>query len=255
MKAIINARLFDFNKYIENGYLIFDKEIVESGEMSKFVDKGYEIIDAKGELVMPSFVCGHAHIYSIFARGLILPFNPKNFQEILDQMWWKIDAKIDNKITFYSGIAAAYEFLLNGVTTVIDHHASGDEILGSLESLKRAVSDVAHMRGIYCFESSDRYPIHECIKENQYFAATYHDEHAAGLFGMHASMSLSDESLRLIKSNQGGVPIHCHIAESKMDEDDSYEKYNKSIIERFDEFGIIEPDSSNLSMIDLLYFS
>lgn len=137
MKAIINVRLYDYVNYIENGYIIFDKEIIEVGQMKKFVNNNYDIIDGKGALLLPNFVCAHSHIYSIFARGLSLPFSPHNFLDILEQMWWKIDAKLNNELTYYSGICASSEFLLNGVTTVIDHHASG-EILGSLNALKRA---------------------------------------------------------------------------------------------------------------------
>ena len=167
MKALINVRIYDYHQYIENGFIIFDNEIREIGPMKNYAPRyDFEVIDGHGDLVMPSFVCAHAHIYSIFARGLALPFDPKNFQDILDQLWWKIDAQINNEITYYSGIAAASEFLLNGVTSVIDHHASG-EILGSLSSLKKAVSDVAGMRGIYCFETSDRYNVDECVEENR----------------------------------------------------------------------------------------
>lgn len=243
MKAIINVRLFDYTEYIENGFIIFDKEIVKVGKMSEFkADNKLDVIDGHGDLILPSFVCAHAHIYSIFARGLALPFNPKNFQDILDQLWWRIDRQIDNEITYYSGIAAASEFLLNGVTTVIDHHASG-EIIGSLSSLKKAVSDVAGMRGIYCFETSDRYNVNECVKENSEFLSNNHDEKAAGLFGMHASMSLSDASLKKIHDNLKGGQIHCHVAESKMDEDNSENKYGMRIIERFEKFGLLSPYS------------
>ena len=28
MKAIINARIYDYEKYIENGYVVFDKKII-----------------------------------------------------------------------------------------------------------------------------------------------------------------------------------------------------------------------------------
>ena len=119
MKAIINVRIYDYQNYIENGYVVFDKNIIKVGKMSEFKNEGYSLIDGKGQLLLPNFVCAHSHIYSIFARGLALPFNPKNFQEILDQMWWKLDSQIDNDITYYSGIAAGSEFLLNGVSTVI----------------------------------------------------------------------------------------------------------------------------------------
>lgn len=243
MKAIINARIYDYKDYIENGFAVFDKQIIEVGPMSSYKKRSdVEEIDFEGDLLIPSFVCSHAHIYSIFARGLALPFNPKNFQEILDQMWWKLDAKLTNELTYYSGIAASYEFLLNGVTTVIDHHASG-EIIGSLKSLSKAVSGVANMRGVYCFETSDRYNVDECIEENVNFGLNEKSEKVCGLFGMHASMSISDATLEKIAAKNEYLPIHVHVAESNMDEEDSNEKYHQNIISRFDKYKIIKQDS------------
>lgn len=240
MNAIINARIYDYVTYIENGYLVYDDKIVEVGDMKNFKNKGYDKVeDFGGDLLMPTFVCAHSHIYSIFARGLILPFNPKNFQDILDQMWWKLDAELVNKETYYSAICAGEEFLLNGVTSVIDHHASG-EILGSLKELRKAFVGPLKMRGIFCFETSDRYDVKACLKENSSFARKYPGE---GLFGMHASMSISDKTLKSIAKVQNGVPVHVHVSESEMDEEDSYAKYGKSIIERFDEAGILIPNS------------
>ncbi|MCQ2801466.1 MAG: amidohydrolase family protein [Bacilli bacterium] len=240
MNAIINARIYDYVTYIENGYLVYDDKIVEVGDMKNFKNKGYDRVeDFGGDLLMPTFVCAHSHIYSIFARGLILPFNPKNFQDILDQMWWKLDAELVNKETYYSAICAGEEFLLNGVTLVIDHHASG-EILGSLKELRKAFVGPLKMRGIFCFETSDRYDVKACLKENSSFARKYPGE---GLFGMHASMSISDKTLKSIAKVQNGVPVHVHVSESEMDEEDSYAKYGKSIIERFDEAGILIPNS------------
>lgn len=243
MKALVNVRIFDYQNYIENGYVVFDETIHEVGEMKNFKDKGYQVIDGKGQLLMPNFVCAHSHIYSIFARGLILPFNPHNFQEILDQMWWKLDSKIDNPITYYSGIAAGSEFLLNGVTTIIDHHASGEDILGSLTSLKKALDNTLHLRSVLCFETSDRYNVKECIKENISFANRYHTSHVAGLFGMHASMSLSEKTLKEVSRKLKDLPIHIHVAESDMDVIDAKEKYNTTIVERLDKHGLVNKDS------------
>ncbi len=242
MKALINVRIYDYDKYIENGYVVFDKNIVEVGKMSDFVNKGYSLVDGKGQLLLPNFVCAHSHVYSIFARGLSLPYNPKNFQEILDQMWWKLDSQIDNDITYYSGIAAGSEFLLNGVTTIIDHQASG-EILGSLNSLKKALVNTLHLRSVLCFETSDRYSLQDCVKENASFIAKNHTDHVSGLFGMHASMSLSDTSLKLISKKLKGNPIHIHVAESEMDEQDSQNKYGMNIISRLDKYHLINKDS------------
>lgn len=243
MKALINVRIYDYQNYIENGYVVFDSEIIEVGQMKDFVNNGYQVIDGKGQLLLPNFVCAHSHIYSIFARGLVLPFNPKNFQEILDQMWWKLDKQIDNDISYYSGIAAGSEFLLNGVTTIIDHHASGKDILGSLASLKKALDNTLKLRSILCFETSDRYDVDSCIKENISFSNKYHNQYISGLFGMHASMSLSEETLKKISKKLKDLPIHIHVAESEMDEIDSENKYKTTIIERLDKYHLINPNS------------
>ena len=240
MNAIINARIYDYVQYIENGYLLYDDKIIEAGDMRDFKNENLEKIeDFHGDLLMPTFVCAHSHIYSIFARGLSLPFNPKNFQDILDQMWWKLDAQLDNKMTYYSAISAGYEFLLNGVTSVIDHHASG-EIKGSLSALRKAFIGPLKMRGIFCFETSDRYDIKQCIKENVSFANRYHGD---GLFGMHASMSISDKTLKQIAKVKGNIPLHIHVAESEMDEQDSMMKYGKTIMERLEDSGVLINES------------
>lgn len=243
MKAIINVRIYDYQNYIENGFVVFDKEIVKVGKMSDFKDEDYQTIDGKGQLLLPNFVCNHSHIYSIFARGLALPFSPQNFLQILEQMWWKIDAQLDNKGTFYSGICAGKEFIENGVTTIIDHHASGADIIKSLTNLKKSLVDILGLRAILCFETSDRYPIDQCIKENISFMRRYHTDHVAGLFGMHASMTLSNKTLASVSRHLNGEPIHIHVAESQMDEDDSLEKYNMTIMERLEKYNLVNPNS------------
>ena len=51
-----------------------------------------ETLDARGQLVMPGNICAHTHFYSSFARGLALPGEPpKNFVEILEKLWWRLD--------------------------------------------------------------------------------------------------------------------------------------------------------------------
>ena len=251
MKVITNVRIFDYKNYIENGYVVFDKQIIEVGPMSQYKDNGVKPIDGQGQLLLPNFVCNHAHIYSIFARGMILPFDPHNFLEILEQMWWKMDAKIDNKTTYYSGICAGKEFIENGVTTIIDHHASGTDITGSLKALKKALVNDLGLRAVLCFETSDRYPVDKCIKENISFMQKNKDDHIAGLFGMHASMTLSNKTLASASKKLKDGPIHIHVAESKMDEEDSQAKYGMSIIERLDKYGLVHPNSLIVHGVDI----
>lgn len=243
IKAIINTRIYDFESYIENGFVLFDEKIIEVGSMKAFNNMSYEIIDGSGYLVMPGLVTGHTHIYSTFARGMSVPFHPLNFQDILDQLWWKMDRQIDLETTYYSGIVSAVDHVKNGVTTMIDHHASGADILGTLEVLKRAVCDSVHIRGVFAFETSDRFNVDRAIKENISFNKLYGSPFTKGLFGLHASMSLSEETLKKVKASLDDMPIHIHVAESVMDEKDSLDKYNERIINRLNRHGLLNKNS------------
>jgi cytosine/adenosine deaminase-related metal-dependent hydrolase len=241
MKALLNATTYDFNEFKENQYILFDGTIIETGSMTDYKNNNHQEIDALNHLVMPGLVNGHSHIYSTFSRGLSVPYNPKNFQEILDQLWWKLDRNLDNISTYYSGIVSGIEYLKHGVTTIIDHHASG-EIMGSLTALKKAVSEDVGLRGIYCFESSDRFDVPSCTKENISFIELNKTNKSRGLFGMHAQFTLSDDSLRDI-STHNNHPIHIHVAESEMDQNLCLEQHNKRVVERLNDFNLITKNS------------
>ncbi|TNF07118.1 MAG: amidohydrolase [Bacillota bacterium] len=243
MKAIIHTTLYDFHKYHDNAYILFDEKIIEIGSMSHFKDLGYEIINGKDHLVLPGLICGHTHVYSAFARGLSLPFHPNNFQDILNQLWWKLDSKLDLDMIYHSGIVFGLDFLKNGVTTIIDHHASGIDIKGSLKTLSKAISKDVGLRGIYAFETSDRFDVDKCIKENISFATSNHSDFSRGLFGLHASSSLSEKTLTKVKKQLGDLPIHIHVAESTLDEMDAINKYKKPIIHRLVDHGLLNPQS------------
>lgn len=241
MKALINACIYDFQNFKENQYILFDSEIKEVGNMDEFPG-AEEIYDCSKALVMPGLVNCHTHIYSTFSRGMNIHFNPVTFQDILDQLWWKLDSQLDKNDVYYSGVIYGVECVRNGVTSIIDHHASGLDIKGTLNELKKGICDKVGLRGIFCFETSDRFDIEECIEENLEFSKKG-SERYAGLFGLHASMSLSDETLAKVSKNIGNTPIHIHVAESKEDETISKSKYSKNIVERLDSFGLLKDKS------------
>lgn len=243
LKAIVNCNIYDFNSYRENQYILFDEVIREVAPMENFNYSGkLPIYDAKNNLIIPGLVNCHSHIYSAFARGLNIPFHPENFQDILDQLWWKLDSKLDEEGVYYSAMSFGMDCIRNGVTTIIDHHASGKIIKGSLNALESAICRSLNLKGIFCFETSDRFNIDDCIEENLEYTALNH-MNSAGLFGLHASMSLCDETLRKVSQHMGHIPIHIHIAESKDDVEDCKFKYDSSIIERLNKYGLIKSNS------------
>lgn len=241
--AIINTTLFDYHQLVLDAYVIFDQKIIDTGMMKDFVDVGYTIVDGRDRFVLPSFVNGHTHTYSALARGMTVAFNPTNFMEILYDLWWKMDKEIDLPITEACAVVSAVDHLKCGVTTLFDHHASGRAIKHTLQTIANAVTGTVGLRGIFAFETSDRFDVDLAIHENIQFMESNMNDHVCGLFGMHASISLSDETLRSIKKVVMNRPIHIHVAESVMDEEDAIRISGMRVIERLDHFGLINPGS------------
>ncbi|NMC53268.1 MAG: hydrolase, partial [Chloroflexi bacterium] len=57
---------------------------------------GEDLIDAKGQYVMPGNICAHTHFYGAYARGMGIPgAAPKDFTEILQKLWFRLDQALD----------------------------------------------------------------------------------------------------------------------------------------------------------------
>ena len=151
MIIIGNGRLITRNAaepYYENGAVVTENELIKetgtTAEMRlKYPDA--EFVDAKGGVIMPAFINAHTHIYSALARGLsIAGYNPTNFYEVLDGMWWKIDRSLTLEDTRRSAYTTIIDCIKTGCTTIFDHHASFCQIEGSLF----AIADAAKALGI-----------------------------------------------------------------------------------------------------------
>lgn len=259
MNAVINANYYDFHSYAEHSYVIFDSVIRSIGPMSDFpraaADFGLnaeQVFDAEGRLMLPSLAVCHTHIYSTFSRGMNLPFAPEDFRQLLEQLWWKLDGELDGELSYASAQVSALGYLKSGVSAIIDHHASGRQILGSLDRLKQAVVDEAGLSAMFCYETSDRFDVDQCIQENIDFSdraklsaqeAQSTDPLWGGHFGLHASMTLSDATLEKVAKVLDQRPIHIHVAESELDERECRQQHGMSVIKRLDSFGLISPNS------------
>jgi len=242
MKALINATIYDFHTYREGCFVLFDDLIRQIGDMSDYKPGDYDEIDCQGRLVMPGLVNGHTHIYSTLSRGRTGPFAPTDFVELLEQRWWNFDRNLTLSDVYHSGIVAAVDSVRHGITTVIDHNASG-AIIGSLAQLQQAVVKDVGLRGVFCFETSDRFDVDSAIRENQSFAADQPKEDTAALFGLHASFTLSDDTLTKVAAHRGATPIHIHVAESTQDQELAMERHHMRVVPRLASFGLLSKDA------------
>lgn len=235
--------------FIADGAVVIDgKQIVEVG-MTADMKKAYadaEFIDAKGGVIMPAFINTHEHIYSAMARGLnIKGYNPKGFLDILDGQWWTIDRKLTLAQTKYSAMDTMISCIRNGVTTIFDHHASFGHIKGSLFEIADAAKELG-IRSCLCYEVSDRDGMdkaREAVMENAEFikyALKDDSDMLAGMMGMHAQFTISDETMALAAANKPDeVGYHIHVAEGIEDLHDCLKKYGKRIVDRLMDWDIL----------------
>ena len=251
---IYNATVITFddqNQIIDNGAVHFTNDTIDAVGDSRTLLAQYpadQQWDAHGMVLMPGQICAHTHFYGAFARGMYIPGAPaKDFPEILERLWWRLDKALDLAGVQSSAEVCLVDAIRNGTTTLIDHHASQRAIDGSLDAIADAVT-TSGLRAALCYEVTDRDGLDAAnagIRENSRFIqkvkADANQKRVAATFGLHASMTLSDATLAACVAE--AKRFHVHVAEHPADEYDSIARSGKRTVERLHNFGITGPES------------
>ncbi|WP_372367084.1 putative aminohydrolase SsnA [Candidatus Uabimicrobium sp. HlEnr_7] len=237
--------LGESNDVISQGVVyIKDGKIADFGDKSLVEKYNCPVgIDAKNKVIMPGFICAHHHLYSTMARGFAPPGEPAyTFQEVLERLWWKLDAALGVEDVYYSALVPMIECIRNGTTTIIDHHASPKCADGSLDQIANAVLE-SGIRACLCYEVSDRNKLGEGLAENARFLERVQSENSpflTAMLGMHASFTIGNDTLHKCKeiAEKYNVGYHIHVCEGPEDGVDSQKKYGMTPIERLIREGI-----------------
>ena len=243
------------NQLIEQGaVLVRDGRIAAIG-LDSMLRQQYPEVDytnAGGGLIMPGFLCTHTHFYSAFARGMAIPGEPpRNFLEILERLWWRLDKLLTLEDIRASAEVYMADAIRHGTTCIVDHHASPNAVDGSLDVIADAVEQ-AGIRACLAYEVSDRDGpaiIRAGMRENERFIRALRTERKqqaeAGLlaasYGLHASFTLSPATLEQCAAAGAslGVGFHIHVAEDSLDENDSMAHYGMRVADRLAENNIL----------------
>lgn len=253
MILLENIRYIDWNTFEITKENVWVEEGTNKG--IRFVNEkeitqlphGYKRLDGTGKYAIKSFVNAHHHAYSALAPGMPLPEEaPQNFYEILQKIWWKLDKALTKEMVEISAATTAISSAKNGVSFVIDHHASPFSIHGSLSTMASQFEKIG-LNHLLCYEISDRDG--EAIRDEGLEETENYLKNHQGLVGLHAAFTLSDESLgkaqKLAEKYQSGV--HIHVAEDTYDQEFNLEKYNKRVIDRLGDFGFLDFDKTILA--------
>lgn len=236
---------------LENHSILVEGDrIVEIAPTSNYSRRKLERIDASGAVVMPGLINAHHHFYSTLVRGLGKAAPSKDFAEVLQNLWWRLDKKLCLDDVYLSAQVSIFDAIRHGCTTIIDHHAGPNAIGGSLPIIAKAVKQ-SGIRASLCYEVSDRDGKDICregIEENiawiEHLLANP-DPQLKALFGMHAAFTLEDDTLRTISDyvQKNNVGVHVHAAEAISDQEYNQKHYGKKVMQRFEDFGLVNSQS------------
>jgi len=242
--------------FLEDGALLVSGgRIMEIGPWETVRRDDIPFFDVEGRLILPGLVNFHHHLYSFFAPG-ISPAGPtETFPEILENLWWRLDRMIDEESLYYSVLMGALDSLSFGVTSIFDHHASMNLDRGSLDVAAEAVSH-AGIRAVLCLETSDRQgkeAMKRQVAENIAFWEKHRsDPFLGGMFGLHANLTLSEETLGFIAAEKPAeMPVHVHCGEAPEDLAFCREQGYAGPVDRLNAFGLLDGDSFMIHCVHL----
>ncbi len=246
---ITNAQVITLGKdatVLADGAILIEGDRIAAVGRSQELERDYpevERLDARNQYVMPGNICAHTHFYGAYARGMAIPgAPPSDFPQILQRLWWPLDKALDRESLRSSALVCLLDAIKHGTTSLVDHHASPNFIAGSLDVIAEAV-DQAGLRAVLCYEVTDRDgrdKMQAGIDENlRFMKARARDARIRGTFGLHASLTLDEASLRACAASAPpDCGFHIHVAEHEADEQDSLERSGKRVVQRLDEYGI-----------------
>jgi len=233
------------DKVIPDGGIGIEGERIVRVASSSGIKKEFEeTVDAGGRLILPGIVNFHHHLYSSLAPGIGTESPMRNFREILENLWWRLDRVLDEETIYYSALNGILQGVKSGVTTIFDHHASMGYVKGSLSIIEEVLKK-AGIKGVLCFETSDRGNVEEHIAENiEFFEKHRDDRYIKGVFGLHANFTLSEKTLdRISKERPEKMPIHIHCGEDRIDLEYALEKGYRGILHRLHSHGLLDERS------------
>jgi cytosine/adenosine deaminase-related metal-dependent hydrolase len=238
---------------IADGAILVRGPVIEAvGPSADLPDTADEVIDARGQVVLPGLVNTHHHMYQTLTRAIPAVQNCELFDWLrgLYPIW----ANLTPEMVRISTQTAMAELLLSGCTTSSDHlyiFPNGVRLEDSLEGAEQIGMRFHAARGSMSVGQSqgglppDRVVETEpaILKETQRLIERWHDPHRFAMRRIVAApcspFSVSRELMRdsALLAREHGVSLHTHLAENDNDIAYTREQFGCTPAEYVEELG------------------
>jgi cytosine/adenosine deaminase-related metal-dependent hydrolase len=241
------------------GGAVFARDgVIEAvGASAQLPQSADEVIDARGQVVIPGLVNTHHHMYQTLTRAVPAAQDCELFKWL--QTLYPIWAKLNPEMVRVSTQTAMAELLLSGCTTSSDHlyiYPNGVTLDDSIEAAQQIGMRFHAARGSMSVGASagglppDSVVEDEAaiLKDTQRLIERWHDpaRHAMTriVVAPCSPFSVSRELMRdaAVLAREHGVSLHTHLAENDNDIAYTREKFNCTPAEYAEALGWVGPD-------------
>ena len=235
----------------DGAVVVEDGRIIDVGKARELGPKygRYEVVDARGCVVMPGLVNAHQHISMSLLRGYA---DDHPLKEWLEKYIWPLEAKMTGRDMYVGSLLTCAESLLGGVTTVNTmYHYQPDW------NEAKAIADIG-MRGVVghvCFswrKEEDRRALEALFRDWHGKA----DGRLRASVDPHAPYTVDPDYMVELRAltdrynerygHLGRVVMHIHVAETPDEPDKIREAFGREVKEGvfayLDELGVLGPD-------------
>ncbi len=255
MLLVGNGRLITHDARLplmEDGCVAIQNGLIAEVGATADLQRNYpaaQFVDAQRRIIMPGLINTHMHLYSTFARGMALKDAPPgNFLQILERLWWRLDKVLTLEDVYCQR---------DGAADRLHQERHYHHLRSSCQSWRGGRQFVPHCGGRApnrCAQLSlpTRSPIAMARKSADLrasrkigrFCSTASSRTMTmlkGLFGLHASFTLSDKTLTRSREVAGELDagFHVHTAEGPEDLAQCRREHGKRIVQRFHDLGIL----------------
>lgn len=222
--------------YIKNGYLLIEGQFIkEIGKGPAPAGEYDRIIDGHERVVLPGFVNCHTHAAMTLLRGYA---DDMPLMEWLENKIWPLEAKLSADDVYWGTMLAISEMLRSGTVCFADMYFFMDAAARAVENsgiravLSRGMVGVGPENEIAFCESRD-------MIEKWHGAC---NGRITCMLGPHAPYTCPPDYLeRVIQlSDELGVGLHIHIAETRVEFDDIKRIYGNTPVAHLDKLGLFE---------------
>lgn len=198
-------------------------------------DKTCTVIDAQGQVILPSLINGHTHAAMTLLRGYA---DDLELHTWLERYIWPLERKLTAEDIYLGAKLACLEMIKSGTTFFNDmywHFKSTAQAVAEM-GLRAALSSVFID---FNNPATARQHWKECL--DLFAEMNDYPERISFALGPHAIYSVSEDSLKKIRdfAQKHDLLIHMHVAETRKEVEDCLQDKGKSPVQYLADLGLL----------------